>query len=404
MLRLSFILLILFPFFAKAQFTISGKIINLYDKKPVAKASIFLSNTTVGGSSNDDGAFLLSDVKPGQYDMVISSVGYEKLHKTLQVNQNLALSFVELTPKTVELNAVVVKPDPNWVQNYQMFKEEFFGRSPEAAQCKILNPEILDLHYDKATNELSASTVDYLEIENKALGYNLKYNLIEFKRNYRSGVLFYFGNTLYTPIKAKPSQQKKWYKARLRAYLGSSQHYFRSLLGNRLKEEGFNTMRLMRKPNSERQPDSLIQAKLKHYRQSNLVNGRFNIQATDSLSYWSKQKQLPLSVDYLVSKPLRVDSLVKRTDVAGIFALSFNDILYVVYTRKADDGSLFNKPINAPDHPTSLINFNEQYAFFDANGIIINPSSIMCEGAWGVDRMAKMLPVDYDPKEVNTKP
>ncbi|MDT3403148.1 carboxypeptidase-like regulatory domain-containing protein [Mucilaginibacter terrae] len=404
MLKYGFILLLFCPLLSWAQYTISGKIINLYDKKPIAKASVFLSNTTVGSASGEDGSYTLSNVKPGQYDMVVSVVGYETFHKTVLISNNLNIPYIELTPKTVELNAVLVKPDPNWQQNYRLFKEEFFGRSPEAEQCKILNPEVLNLDFDKSKNELTASSNGYLEIENKALGYNIKYNLVELKRNYRSGITFYMGNTLFTDMQGKSSQQKKWRKARLNAYLGSSEHYFRSIISNTLTEAGFKTFPLLRRPNPQRKPDSLIKAKLKQFRMASLLNGTHNFQRNDSLNYWAEQNRLPKTVDYLVTKPLRVDSLVKRTDVKGIFALSYNEILYIVYIKKSDDGSLQNKPMNAPNNPATLMTIKEPYTFFDLNGIIINPTSFLYEGAWGTDRVAKLLPVDYDPAEKEHKP
>ena len=404
MLRYGFVLLLLLPLFCKAQYTISGKLINLYDKKPIAKASVFLSNTTVGGTSDEDGSYLLSNVKPGQYDMVVTIVGYETLHKTVQISANLYVPYLELTPKTIDLQAVVVKPDPDWQRNYTIFKEEFFGLSPEAAQCKILNPEVLNLHFDRSSNRLIASSNGFLEIENKALGYTIKYNLLDFERNYRNGILFYQGNVLYMPMQGKSGQMRRWYKARLNAFLGSKEHYFRSIVTNNLANAGFKTMQLIRKANPQRKPDSLIQAKLKEFRKTILVGNRINIKDNDSLRYWSEQNRLPKTADYLVTKPLRVDSLVKGTDIKGIYALGYKDILYVVYTKKKGDDSRLTKPLNAPDYPTTLINFKEPHAFFDTNGIIINPTSTIYEGAWGTDRVAKLLPVDYDPAEKDKKP
>jgi hypothetical protein len=63
-----------------------------------------------------------------------------------------------------------------------------------------------------------------------------------------------------------------------------------------------------------------------------------------------------------------------------------------------------NKPlpgITAPDYLndplTTTVIFDEPYAFFDRNGIIINPRSVIFEGNWGKSLMADLLPVDYVP-------
>jgi hypothetical protein len=383
-----------------AQHVITGKVIDLYNKKPIPKASVFLSNTTVGGSTNEDGSFVLSNVKPGQYDMIISAIGYETSQRTILVNGKLDIPFTELTPKTIALNAVVVKPDPEREQNYKIFKEEFFGPTEFALQCKILNPEILDLEFDKATRTLNAKSDDYLVIENKALGYRLRYHLVTFIKDYKSNTLFYQGNVLFEPLTGKSSQMRKWYKNRLLSYQGSCEHYLRSVIGMSTPNEGFKTLRLMRKPNPQRPADSLIQAKIKAF--SPKTNTKYFI-VSDSLRYWNAQNKLPKTVDYLVTQPLRPDSLVRRTDMKGIFAMSFNDILYVLYTKKKSDDSYINRPLNAPDNLTSLMTFKDKYAFFDNNGVITNPASVIFEGDWGTNRIAKLLPIDYDPKEKDLK-
>jgi len=400
-MRLLVFLFILFSSLSSyAQYRITGKIIDIYNKAPIAKASVFLSNTTVGGSTGEDGSFNLNNVKPGQYDMIVSAVGYETIQKTIVVNGLLNIPYTELTPKTIALNAVVVKPDPEREQNYKAFKEDFYGPTPFALQCKILNPEVLDLEFDKTTSTLNAKSSDYLIVENMALGFRLRYQLITFVKDFRAGSLFYQGNVLFEPLKGKPSQMRKWYKNRLAAYQGSCEHYLRSVIGMNTEREGFKTLRLMRKPNPQRPADSLIQAKIKQFLPK--TNTRYFV-LNDSLRYWNAQKRLPKSVDYLVTKPLRPDSLVKRTDVNGIFAISFNDMLYVLYTKKKSDESYANRPLNAPDNLTSVVTFKEQYAFFDNNGVIANATAVIFEGNWGTNRIAKLLPVDYDPKEKELK-
>jgi len=395
------LVLLLLPFCSWAQYTITGKVIDLYSKKPIVKASVFLSNTTVGNSTTEDGSYNLANVKPGQYDMVISAVGYETFYRTVMVNANLNIPYCELTPRTIALNAVVVKPNAEWQQNYTIFKQEFFGPSEFAKQCKILNPEILDLDYSKSARTLTATSSDYLIIENMALGYKLRYLLTNFTKDYNIGQLFYQGNVLFEPMQGKPSQMRKWHKNRLSAFQGSCEHYLRSILTFKATDEGFKTLRLIRKLNPERPPDSLIQSKLKTFRSVALSGNRIVI--SDSLSYWNAKNRLPKTMEYLVTKPLTTDSLIKRTDMKGIFALSFNDILYVLYTKKKSDESYANRPLNAPDNLTSLMNIKAPYAFFDNNGVIINPASVIFEGNWGTNRIAKLLPVDYDPRESLTK-
>ncbi len=396
-------LICLLPTLSWAQFTVTGKVINLYDKKPIEKASIFLSNTTVGSASTDDGSFVLANVKSGQYDLIVLAIGYETFTKTIVVNQQLNIPYIELTPKTISLNAVVVKPDPDWQQNYTIFKQELLGSTDYAVQCKILNPDVLNLNFDKKRRILTATSNDFMEIENKALGYKLRYRLTDFIRNFESGSLYYQGDAFFIPLAGSKSQQKRWNKNRLNAYLGSSQHYFRSAIGNQLEQAGFKTMQLIRRPNPQRPPDSLIKAKLRQFGRMTMSGNHFVIQNNDSLHYWQEKNNLQKMAEYLITKPLRADSLIKRTDLKGIYALGYKDILYVIYTKKRGNTGYMTPTLNAPDYPTSLMTFTEPYAFFDANGIIANPTSIVFEGNWSTDRIAKLLPYDYDPNSVSNQ-
>lgn len=393
----------LMPLFSMAQYSVSGKVINLYDKKSIEKASVFLSNTTIGSATAEDGSYTLTNIKSGQYELIVSAVGYETVSKTIIVNQQLNIPYTELTPKTISLNAVIVKPDPDWQQNYTLFKQEILGPSDYAAQCKILNPEVLNLNFNKSSRLLTATSNDYLEIENKALGYKVRYRLTDFVRNFVSGSLYYQGDTFFIPLPGSASQQKRWRKNRLNAYLGSSQHYLRSALGSQLTEQGFKTMQLIRKPNPQRPPDSLIQAKLRQFRMATMSGNRLIVQSNDSTRYWQEKRSLPKIEEFLITKPLRADSLIKRTDQKGIYALSYKDILYIIYTRKRGNTGYIAPTLDAPDYPTSLMTFVEPYAFFDANGIIISPTAVIFEGSWGTDRLAKLLPYDYDPYS-DTKP
>ena len=73
--------MILLPLGCFAQFTISGRILNQADTKPVANASVFLSNSTIGAKTSVDGSFILHNVKPGK-STVISIIGFKPIPKS----------------------------------------------------------------------------------------------------------------------------------------------------------------------------------------------------------------------------------------------------------------------------------------------------------------------------------
>jgi hypothetical protein len=99
-----------------------------------------------------------------------------------------------------------------------MFKRLFFGNSDYAPECKILNPQIIDLDNDATTKRLTASSNDFIEIENNALGYKIKYLLYEFLWDPNKQSLSYHGAVWFTNMEGSPSQKKRWGKNRQNTY------------------------------------------------------------------------------------------------------------------------------------------------------------------------------------------
>src|ERR1700712_2694023 len=104
------VLLLILPLAGFAQFNIVGRVINHADKKPVADASIFLGNASVGGKTNTDGTFILRNAKPGKYNLIVSVVGFETYSQTIVVdNANITLpADIEITPKEISLHEVSI--------------------------------------------------------------------------------------------------------------------------------------------------------------------------------------------------------------------------------------------------------------------------------------------------------
>ena len=275
------------------------------------------------------------------------------------VNNNLSLPDIEMVSQAIALREVKVMPDPDWAHHYDLFRREFLGSSEFTEQCKILNPKVLDFHYDSQSKELTATSSDYIEIENKALGYKVKYLLSAFTKNYHTSLLYFEGSAFFEKLKGKKSAEQKWQQNRLKAYLGSGMHFLRSVISNNISEERFKVLRLIRTPN----PD---------------YKGGFDNKYTETL----------------VTTPLTINEFASLTDQKGQYALGFKDCLYVMYNKRPEhkgDTELI------PQYVTSTITFEQPYAYFDNNGIIINPQSVVFEGIWAKSRLSELLPVDYEP-------
>ncbi|HEY2581890.1 MAG TPA: carboxypeptidase-like regulatory domain-containing protein, partial [Mucilaginibacter sp.] len=377
------------PFSCLAQFTISGRVLNQANTKALANASVFLSGGTIGDKTSANGSFVLQGVKPGKYELVISIIGFESYHQTIILNDDsIILPDITIIPKTIALNDVSVKPkfDPDRARNLELFEREFLGMSELSKECKILNSELLDLTYNEATNTLTASSVDFLIIENKALGYRIKYLLSAFimdhvdnspKIDYANLGVFgnqrgnaadaqkvhFEGSALFENMKGTESQEKRWQKKRQQLYEGSEMHFLRSALTNTTEEEGFRVLRLTVSPNI-------------------------------------KKTRLTRA---LVPFPLNADEIIKPTDQQGIYALGCNnDELHITYNKShhfPKNGQMTH--LDDPENvETTIVSFNIPYVFFDRNGGIVDPNSLSFDGAWAHGRIAELLPVDYEPPQV----
>src|SRR5476651_2361274 len=100
---------LMLPVFAFAQDgMITGKVTSADLQMPLAKASVFLSNATYGTSTENDGTYALRGLKPGQYELVVSYVGYDSYHKTLMVGSEPIKLDIEMHLKSIGLSEISV--------------------------------------------------------------------------------------------------------------------------------------------------------------------------------------------------------------------------------------------------------------------------------------------------------
>ncbi|MCZ4245705.1 carboxypeptidase-like regulatory domain-containing protein [Pedobacter punctiformis] len=386
---------------AQQSFILSGTI---KDKQGhvLPGAGVYVSGYKIATSTNDAGIFSLS-LKPGNYDILVQMIGYKAINKNIVItdkNLNIQLNLEE---NSVQLNEVTITADPNRQGYIRLFTDYFIGTTPNAAQCKILNPEILYVDYDKEEQTLKVKTTDFLIIENKALGYRIKYLVNNFEYNYKTRIIYYEGYPYYEDLKGSAGKIKKWAEKRLTAYQGSAQHFFTSLYHGKATEEGFLMHKLRKVPNPARPSDSLISVNLKKYSIATLKDGaRINLD-NDSLNYWAKKKRLPKSISVLSREIVAPDTLVHKQNEVLKY-LNFSDVLYVIYTKEREDQAYANllnvsisRPLDIPDYQISLINAVEMPVYFYQNGGVYNPKSMIFEGYWAWEKIADSVPMDYLP-------
>jgi len=361
--------------------TITGKVIQADTKAPV-RANVFLSNSSFGTSSAADGTFTLSGLKPGQYTLVANAIGYQEHTETVLVNNEQVNLNIELARKSILLKEVSIytSTKAEWNLYYQQFKTEFIGIDKNAGDCKIINPEIINFSYHKVKKELDASTDDFLIVENKALGYRIKFLIEKFVNDGITGTTDYVGTPLFEELPGSESQKKKWKKKRDEAYCGSAMHFYRSLLKDSLAAEGFEMYHLTRQLNPRPEPALPMPGR-------NIIR-EVNLR--------------PLYINQSIDKnQWLLADVLRPTDKPGvIYALSFPDCLYVVYKNKWEETYFKDvyRPADMLNYQITIVSFPGKviYALFDKNGAVLGDSPLY-EGSWSQARLSELLPVDYTP-------
>jgi len=239
MKNLFYVFLIFICLGTKAQdtFSISGQV---KDEKGLSLrgATVFIANTTYINASDNEGKFSFDKIRPGTYEVVVKMIGFEP---DIQ-NVTIIDKPVSITANITSLKTVTIRSphDPNREKYMEWFVKNFIGQTANAAECKILNPEVLKFHFDQKTGILKASADEFVVIENKALGYTIKYLITSFEFNTRNIRCGYGGHPYFQEMKGTEQEQKDWESKRQLAYLLSRGHFYKAMRDSTAKREGFS--------------------------------------------------------------------------------------------------------------------------------------------------------------------
>lgn len=394
--------------YGQNSFNISG-VIRDKEGKPIPGAGVYLSSYKMATVTNNEGEFVLPGLNPGNYDVLIEMMGYLPLSKNVVISNKSAKIAVILMENTIQLREVVIKADPNRDRYIKIFLQQFIGMTPNSAQCKLLNPQVLQTDFNKAENVLTVTANEFLIIENKSLGYRIKYLLNNFERDFKRNIVYYSGFPTYEDLPGSRNKKKNWADKREIAYLGSSQHFFRSLYRNSTAADGFIIHKLARVPNKNRYPDSLIDAKLRQlFKPGNPINRLDLVFAkpgssplNDSIAYWRKQQAVPKTIEILNRAEIRTDTLVKTIN-NDLKTINFSDELYVIYTNEREtkeytetSSHAINRPLDVPNYQISTIVLLQAPIKFYMDGGMYNAQSSLFSGFWAYEKMADTVPRNY---------
>lgn len=357
--------IIFFVFFATAsiaQVKFSGRVLNHSGNKPIAGASVYFNNTSIGTTTNEQGEFSIANV-PGA-EVVISSVGFERLIYRLNPAELPGKSYTfKLEEKQAMLRDVLILPDALRKRYLQLFKENFLGLTEEADLSKITNLDALNFAQGSKKKSFIAYSDTPLTIINRKLGYQITFDLVEFYFDELTGETSFYGYTRYEDM----GDKRRWLKSRQSAYYGSSLHFFRALINNRLQAEHYSILRVRQ--------DSLKQT---------ASNGAVTFKKVD------------------VGIRVSVAEIVKKDSAQNLYIASWKDRLMVHYFKDPASKSYLSKKVllreNMPIGAKSYLKLNAENIHIDAHGIIADPMNVLFSGYWVYEKAANLLPFNYYPQ------
>jgi hypothetical protein len=374
-----------------AQRTIRGRVTSAANGKSVPGSSVFLSNTSIGTVSDSSGNFELNNLPYGRYDLVISSIGYETQVANFTTEQLPLELKIEMKIKVRDLENVTVEPsvEEGWDRWGDVFIENFIGRTPNAARCKIKNHKAIKFRYFKKSGRMIAYCDEPLIIENNALGYRITYQLEDFELDMKQGTTSYAGYPFFEDKAYK--RANRYLEPRDKAYYGSILHFMRSIYTDSLVENGFEVHRMVRIENFEKERVKKIYKPF---------NNKDTTLSEDSFRYYQRVMQQKDYTDRYYNDALTADSLVVKEE--GEFKqVFFPDFLYVIYRRENENQMYLSytftarKPMYQSSH---LFLVSGQPVYIDAGGTHYPAEELFSIGYWAwSEKIGEMLPTDYKP-------
>ena len=88
---------------------IEGQVTNT-EQKPVPGINIMLEGTTHGSAANNQGFYIIEEVPTGEYNLVVSGIGYESQNKEITIDPSEKLTInITLSASNEELQEIVVE-------------------------------------------------------------------------------------------------------------------------------------------------------------------------------------------------------------------------------------------------------------------------------------------------------
>ncbi|MES3629671.1 MAG: carboxypeptidase-like regulatory domain-containing protein [Longimonas sp.] len=335
-----------------------GTVVHAETGEPLPGVHVFLAGTTTGAATDRNGTFSFTTRARGAHRLYVSMVGFEPEQRDLVLRSGARHTLhLQLAPSTVALDAITVEAERtrSWRRSLQRFEELFIGTSEYADAVTLLNPEVL--RFSRSWwGPFQAHASAPLVIENRALGYRIRYHLDEFES--RGSILRWDGEPFFELLTPSSEQEaERWRQRREEAFRGSFRHFMLALLYDRVSEEGF----------------AMHRVRLSHMNRAPHSQPQFRAQAT---------------------------RIVEPTE-DSTFTVRFRGRLVVRY-HEAPESQAFvawrgGTPRRPRSYQPSQVELNRRPVEVDRWGKSLEPYAMTVYGAFAFRRIADLVPLGYLP-------
>ncbi len=360
------ILLLFFALPAYTQVNIIGRVVDETTNAPLPDVSVYFNRTTLGTYTNQQGDFYFNEIQPPISEMVILCNGYKLLVYKPAMNevQGKRILFKLQKQEPVPGNKIVVTEATRQAL-LAIFRESFLGITEEAAGSTISNENNIYFGQGNSKMSFTAYADTPLIIINNLLGYKISYKLVEFFYDDSSGQSYFLGYARYEEM----PENKKWLKARKSCYYGSTLHFYRSLIGHQMYEQGFGAFIL--------QPvkDTVV----KGFRA-----GSGGIPTVNRLE--------PVAI---------TEPEILYIDSTNNFSIRLTGRLLVQYNKDPASKKFLmangNVEGNLDKGVESYLVFTTSPIGLNTAGVLNEPAGVTNSGYWMYEKFANLLPYNYQP-------
>lgn len=334
------------------QTTLSGKVTDKASGEGIPGVSVYLSGTTNGAQTDDEGVFTFRTSVKGQYSLVATLLGYTRqavdviVEEGKEIEKNFQLEVRQFELEEIEVRA----SNAEWAKKFNAFKSFFLGNGPYSGDMDLLNPEVLNFN-EIDNGQIEVEAEQPLHLRNRSLGYDILVDIVEirFLPDNNEGV--YKTYSSFTELKPTASRtMDRWKENREMVYKGSSLHFFRSLIKDKVNREGFDLLP---------------------------VGGDFEkIQDQSFLYPYFKDRYFKMAGLYeffrLTEQPVIVGHRLRYNLSDEV--TDEDELTYIYYAT------------------------NRPFFMVSKNGLVYDPAYLSFKGKWGKERTSLYLPSDYSPE------